>query len=249
MVRNNAQQLDNTWTVTVGAQSVQVNSDGSFIIPNISAPDQFGESGPGSLPDLVSDDFVRLIGTKEEDGEIKYVFSDYFKIVQNQTIIISQLNFPDTPPRVPESIEIAVESDTGTQSTSLVVDLDQTIQLIVTANYGDGTMEIVSTSNSWTSYRISNPNIARVDKDGLVTPLASGKVFVTAVNEGASAVIQIEIAAPVLILTSATGFVFLDGDPVGDALVEIPEFGFYSQTNIEGRYTFNSVPASAGMNF
>src|SRR5262245_39151958 len=39
-------QLDSTWTVTVSGQTVQVNVDGSFIIPNISAPDAFGPEGP-----------------------------------------------------------------------------------------------------------------------------------------------------------------------------------------------------------
>ncbi len=40
--------LDETWTVTVNGQSVQVNPDGSFTIPNVSAADQFGPGGPGA---------------------------------------------------------------------------------------------------------------------------------------------------------------------------------------------------------
>ena len=40
-------QLDETWTVTVAGQTVQVNPDGSFAIPNVAAPDLFGPGGPG----------------------------------------------------------------------------------------------------------------------------------------------------------------------------------------------------------
>ena len=35
----NAQQLDETWTLTVNGQSVQADDDGSFRIPGITAPD------------------------------------------------------------------------------------------------------------------------------------------------------------------------------------------------------------------
>lgn len=51
--------LSSDWTLTAGGQSVQPSTFGSFIIPNVSAADQFGSSGPGSAPDFLSDDFLR----------------------------------------------------------------------------------------------------------------------------------------------------------------------------------------------
>ena len=69
-IRTAMAQLDETWTVSVNGQTVQVNSDGSFRIPNIPAPDQFGVSGPGSPPDFLSDDFLRVVGVSTAGGVI-----------------------------------------------------------------------------------------------------------------------------------------------------------------------------------
>ena len=63
-----AQQLDETWTITVNGQTVQVNPDGSFRISNVSAADQFGPGGPGTRPDFLSDDFIRAIATRTFNG-------------------------------------------------------------------------------------------------------------------------------------------------------------------------------------
>jgi len=73
-----AQQLDQTWTLTINGQTVQASPDGSFLIPNISAPDQFGPNGPGTRPDFVSDDYVRVIGHSMAGGRNRYAFSDFF---------------------------------------------------------------------------------------------------------------------------------------------------------------------------
>ena len=59
-----AQQLDEGWTLSAGGRRVQANADGSFQILNIPAPDRFGPGGPGTAPDFVSDDFVRVVGYK-----------------------------------------------------------------------------------------------------------------------------------------------------------------------------------------
>ncbi len=41
----------NSLRVTIKGQTVTVDSDGTFIVPNISAADQFGAGGPGAAPD------------------------------------------------------------------------------------------------------------------------------------------------------------------------------------------------------
>ena len=78
-------QLDETWTVSVNGQTVQVNSDGSFRIPNIPAPDQFGVSGPGSPPDFLSDDFLRVVGVSTAGGVTRYVVSEPFQFSQGES--------------------------------------------------------------------------------------------------------------------------------------------------------------------
>ena len=49
----NAQQLDQTWTVTVNGQTVPVSSNGGFVVPNIAVVDV-------DPVDFVSDDFLRV---------------------------------------------------------------------------------------------------------------------------------------------------------------------------------------------
>jgi hypothetical protein len=45
-----AQPLDDSWTVTVNGQSVQVDSNGYYRIPNVSAADEFSTAGFGEPP-------------------------------------------------------------------------------------------------------------------------------------------------------------------------------------------------------
>ena len=72
-------------------------------MPNVSAPDLFGSAGPGSAPDFLSDDFLRVVGSSTKDGVTQYVFSDRFQIRQGETFVIENLTFTDTPPPNPES--------------------------------------------------------------------------------------------------------------------------------------------------
>src|SRR5262245_46763648 len=103
-----AQRLDDSWTATVNGRTVQVNSDGSFHLPNIAAPDDFGVDGPGSLRDFVSDDLVRLIAHSTRGGTNRYAYSEYFRVRQGETNRISALFFTNAPPPVPESISLAL---------------------------------------------------------------------------------------------------------------------------------------------
>ncbi|MCH8146993.1 MAG: hypothetical protein IH987_03240 [Planctomycetes bacterium] len=77
-------QLDDSWNVTVSDQTVQVEPDDSFRIPNIAAPDQFGTEGPGSAPDSLSDDFIRVLGTSTLDGITPNLFNDHVQIAHQQ---------------------------------------------------------------------------------------------------------------------------------------------------------------------
>lgn len=212
--RNN-KKLDLTWTVSVNGQPVQVAPHGTFTVRNISAPDFFGDGGPGTPPDFVSDDFVRVTGISTEFGITRYAFSEFFQITQGQTFVIQDLTITDTPPPFPESIRVtAAESAMG---------IGATTQLTTIATLPDGTQQDVTPRSAWTTYRVSNPDIVTVEEDvnEIVRAVAHsvGPVLITATNEGATSVVRIDVTAD-LISSTVDGFVQLaDQTPVADITV------------------------------
>lgn len=236
-VSTHGQSLDRSWTVTVKGQSIQANDDGSFHLPNVSAPDNFGPGGPGTAPDLASDDFVRAIGVSRAGGQTRYAFSDPFQFRQGQTFIIGDMTITDTPPPFPTSISIA--------AASTLLPVSETAQLTVTGTLLDGSTTDVTPRTSWTTYRTSNPAVATVGQDGLVTAMAPGIVFMTAINEGATAVKRLNVTAAVQ-MTIVEGFVVLaDGTSVAGATVTTP-FGDSTTTSSDGSFSFEIEIPSEG---
>jgi hypothetical protein len=233
------QPLDETWTISVGAETVEVSPDGSFTLPNISAPDDFGPNGPGTRPDFLSDDYVRLTGYSTASGETVYVWTEPFRLKQGEPIYIfdSDLTFSTTPPPVPISLLAVPDAITLTS-------IAETTQVHVTAFLADGTEKDASNASEYTTYRTSNVNMANVSGDGLVTAKAEGKVFITAINEGVTSVTQINIA-PGASLTQIVGVVTRpDGSPVVDADVVLAGLNLTTTTNASGAFFINSVPIS-----
>ena len=66
-------------------------------------------------------------------------------------------------------------------------------QLAVTATYADGSTHDVTAAASGTLYNASNPAIATVTSDGLVTAVSSGNAVIQAVNEGTQGIINIQV--------------------------------------------------------
>lgn len=238
--RASAQQLDETWTVTVGTQVVQVNPDGTFRIPNIPAPDQFGPEGPGSRPDFLSDDFLRVTGFSTVNGKTRYAFSDPFQIKQGETFRVQNLTFTDLPPPLTSSIAVDVETPALTQ-------IGQTTQLKVTAALADGSSKDVTPRTGWTVYRISNTNVATVGRDGLVTAVGRGMAFITVVNEGTTAVAQVDVS-PGDELTTVSGFVQrVDGSPVVGIPVSLVGVSGAAVTQPNGSYDIPGVATGFGI--
>ena len=226
-----AQQLDETWTVTVNGQTVQVNPDGSFRIPNVSAPDQFGLGGPGTRPDFLSDDFIRAIGTSTVNGVTRYAFSEPFQFRNRQTFIIGEMTITDNPPPLPTKILLTADEN--------LIPTGDTTQLTVTGILPDGSTADLTQRSFWTVYRTSNPAVATVGENGLVTSHAPGNVFITAVNEGATSVKRLTVTADI-VNTTIEGFVqFEDGTPANDATVTT-SFSDSVTTGSDGAF---SIPA------
>jgi hypothetical protein len=231
-----AQLLDDTWRVTVNGQTVKVDPDGTFVIPNISAPDSFGADGPGSRPDFISDDFVRLVGVSMATGTARYVFTLPFQIVQGETIFIADedLIFTDTPPLFPVSIMAAADSP-------VITALGGTSPIVVTATLADGSQMDVSPQSAWTSYRTSNMDIANVDGNGVVTGVSEGIAFITAINEGATSTVRVTVS-PGDLLSTVEGLVFFDDrSPAVGADVSLPEQGLMTTVDASGRFEFMDV--------
>ncbi len=224
--------------VAVGGQAATVGAGGRIRIPNISAADQFGAAGPGSRPDFVSDDFVRVSGTEEIDGKLLYVFSDPFQFTRGQTFEVTDLVVTDTPPPLPERLRIVADNPTLTT-------INQTTQLHVFGVLKNGSEVDVTPRLKWTVYRTSSPNVVTVGPDGLVTARSAGAAYVTAVNDGATAVARI-FAIPGDPLTTLEGFVrFEDGTPVSGANISLFALPQTAVAGADGHFVMPNVPTQA----
>lgn len=235
-----AQSLDETWTLTIAGQSVQANPDGTFRIDNISAPDQFGDEGPGSPPDFLSDDYFRLTGQSVNDGVTHYVFSRPFRVRQGETITIAYLDltFTDFPPPATDLLRLEADRQTLTR-------IGQTTQVRATALLSTGDIEDVTAKERWTVYRTSNADVATVDDTGVVTAVSPGMVFITAVNEGVTAVTQIDVVEGEN-LTTITGFVVgeADGIPIAGVRINAGGLAAFGVSDAEGLFVIEDVPTT-----
>jgi hypothetical protein len=234
-----SQELNETWVVTVNGQTVQVEPNGRFSIQNVSAADQFGASGPGSGPDLFSDDTMRLTGTGQWQGEQWYAYSAGFQIKQNQLYVVKNLTFTKVPPPMPKSLTLQLGDS--------VIELGSTTFTSVQAFLGNGTQQAVNGKSQWTSYASSNPNIAEVNEEGIVEGVKKGIAFITAKNGGATAVRSIVVTEPNPPKTTVVGFVELpDGSPVGGATVKLLGQGLSTTTLSSGYFSIDEVVTSLG---
>lgn len=227
-------ELDETWAVTVAGQSVFADSDGTFRVPNIATPDLFGSSGPGSAPDFLSDEWLRAIAVRTVDGANTWAYGEPFRITAGQTFLVGDLTFTPEPPPVPVSLRIT--------ATLFQLEVGQTLPLTVLGLLADGVTEVNLTSTaasapySGTTYRSSNQSVATVDANGVVIAEGRGLAFVTAVNEGATAVRRIEVVEQ-FTATTVEGFVRLaDGAAASGASVDT-DLGGVTTTNSAGFFS------------
>jgi len=228
------------WRIGVAGQVNHLGEDNVVRIKNIPAPDQFGLGGPGTRPDFVGDDYVRVIGTSTAGGTNRYAFSEFFQIRQGQATFINDLTFTEIPPRKPESLTIVC--------TNRILRIGEPRQLEVLARFADATTTNVAPKTSWTSYRISNPSIATISPDGLITPLKPGVIYITAVNEGASAVCGLNVVTGMDGLTTIIGTVIdTNGLPVAGATVRLWNLNVDTvTTGVDGRFSISDVPTTIG---
>src|SRR5216683_3821885 len=153
--------------------SVQVNPDGTFAIPNV--PVDLG--------------FFRVrIVCKNPDNTTRAGQSSFLTMVPNGESKVTGLVSGTVDP-APVSIQLAPPQSTFTIN-------GQSTQLSVVGTMPDSSTKDLSLQEKGTLYISSNPAIASVTKDGLVTAVSRGAAIITVRNEGASAAVQISVNTP-----------------------------------------------------
>ncbi|WP_396627023.1 Ig-like domain-containing protein [Luteitalea sp.] len=162
-------RLDDTCIVSVLNRNVRVRPDGTWVLPNI--PANFG--------------LVRARATCVRDGQTISGESAPFLITPNGSVDVPPIVLGPTTP-VPQSVTV-------TSPAPQLGQVGQTVQLIVTARYADGSVRNIAPASAGTRYVVSNPDIATVSVDGLVTGRRSGTALVQATNEGTAGFTSVRV--------------------------------------------------------
>ncbi len=114
----------------------------------------------------------------------------------------------------------------------------------MTGFFSDGSQENLTTLAEGTSYRTSNPQIANVSPDGLITATGRGSAYLTAVNQGACTVVSVDVV-PGDPLTTVIGLVQDEsGKPVIGAEVTLTGLAVRGVTGADGRFVITDVPTT-----
>ncbi len=173
-------QLTDQCVVSALNRAAPVESDGTWVLPNV--PANFGQ--------------VRVRATCVDGQTVRSGESELINVPVGGVIRVPDISFA-VPSSIPFSITVSSPAEVLTAP-------GQAVQLTVIALYPDGSSAEVSTAVAGTSYTVSNPALATVDPEGLVTAVTSGTVLVTAMHEGAIDVIRLQV--------------LLAGDSDGDGL-------------------------------
>jgi len=130
---------------------------------------------------------VRARFTCVQDGVTRTGTSKFFAINANTiTGFESTFTLDDADP-VPERISLSADPSTLTEP-------GQTTQIVVIATLPDGQQVDVSLGDQGTTYITSNPAVATVSPDGLVTAVDNGRALISALNENILGGIFIQVS-------------------------------------------------------
>ena len=163
-------QLDENCTVSVLNRNVPVNPDGTWVLSNI--PANFGR--------------VRARANCIQNGITVTGESDLFLVPPNGSVTLIPITLGSSTP-IPTALSLTAPI---TQLTSA----GGTVQVQAIASYPSDPDKDVTAANTGTDYTISNPAIATISPDGLVTAVSSGTVVIQATNDGASGILSIQVA-------------------------------------------------------
>src|SRR5215471_6197666 len=206
-------RINDNCTATLLNRSIQISPDGTFAIPNIP----------------VDQGFYRVRILCKNGNQSTEAASAFLSLVPNGETLVGPLTIGNVSP-APVSIVLSAPSTTLTTP-------GQTVQLAVQGILPDNSTKDLSTQASGTFYVSSNPKIATVSVDGLVTAVSRGQVIITARNEGATTTFSLRVNTPVSTVNDgipddwkiAHGFDIHDPtlagqDPDHDGLTNLEEF-------------------------
>ena len=163
-----AETLDETCIATMANRSLPVNPDGTFAVSGPTPNGQFR---------------VRMLCDRP-DGLVQ-AQSGFLTGIPNGVTEATNIIFGDFG-LIPSSLTLATTAATLTPA-------ELTAQITTTGNLAGGITEDMTSFTTGTFYTSSNPAIAGVSPEGLVTAVASGTVFITARNEGVVATLPIQV--------------------------------------------------------
>ncbi len=162
-----AAQLDESCVISVLNRTSRANDQGSWAIPN--APANMGR--------------VRARATCLVNGQTVSGESDFFVIVPDGEVEVPDIILGGTSP-TPESVTIP--------AVPVLTSVGETYQLAVTANFAGGATADVSAAETGTTYTVSNPAVMTITDGGQLTALVSGRVVISALNEGALGLVVVD---------------------------------------------------------
>jgi hypothetical protein len=164
--------LDENCVINILNRTIQVSPNGRWAMPNV--PSTMGQ--------------VRARATCTKDGVTVSGQSDYFTVTQDDITQIGEISFEEPEP-IPTALSIYPMDATTLNGAGAV------LQLWVVAHYPPDTILDVSSASSGINYASTNPAIATVSPDGVVTAIASGSVLISARKDGVISVKQVIVNA------------------------------------------------------
>jgi hypothetical protein len=162
-------QLDQNCTISVLNRNVPVNPDGTWVLANI--PANFGR--------------VRARANCVVNGLTTTGESDFFLVPPNGSVTLIPITLGSSTP-IPVALTLG-------SSLSQLTAVGATVQLQATGTFAVGPAKDLTAASTGTDYTISNPAIATITADGLVTAVSSGTVVIQASNEGTSGILSLQV--------------------------------------------------------
>ncbi len=161
-------QLNQNCTVSILNHTVKVNANGTWVLPDI--PANFGP--------------VRARATCVVNGVSQFGQSALFTIAPKGNTNVPPIVLGNTTP-IPSSVSITAPT--------MLRQAGAAVQLVVTATYASGPPQDLTSAATGTVYNVSNPGVATVSADGVVTAVSTGTAVIQAVNEGTQGITSIQV--------------------------------------------------------
>lgn len=162
--------MDEHCTINVLNRTVQVAEDGFFTLDNV--PSNMGQ--------------IKARATCLQEGKLVTAESEYFAVPTNGRVSVGEF-FKADGNSVPVELQITNEKPITLKKEGA------TERLSVIARYRNGNTRDVTAVVNGVNYTPSNPDVIRVDANGLITALRSGSSLITARKDGVVGIVRVNV--------------------------------------------------------